>query len=123
MASKKDATNNTPAASSYQRVRVLSSEDYPRIARMFAKLQIIGGVLASKLGQIFTGFYIYDIYEEWCVESQGDSSPRDRVLCVRLCFRLKCVDKKMLHQFEEIQSTNVEVPPTDEILKNGVVEQ
>lgn len=115
MAGKKIDAVQPQQSSGYQRLRVPSTEDYPRIATIFTKVQILGGIIASKVSAVFTGFYISDISEEWKVESTDDKGVGGDFLVVRFQLKLTSHNKKMFQQLSEIQSTNGEVLSANEV--------
>ena len=123
MASKKDVDSPTDNSPAYRPLHILSPEDYPRIAATFQKVQVLGGIVASKLASIFTGFYINDINEKWSLIPAKYSKSREDVLVLRLQFTFISRNPKMFSQLTEVQLTNGEIPSPNEFQSSGVAEQ
>ena len=121
MAIKKDDNSQLSNTPKYLSLHIPRSEDYPAIARSFAKIQIIAGAVASKMSGLFNGFYINSIDEEWRVIPKEHPSVGDDIYELRFRFRFTSRNKKVFQQLVDLQSLDSEILSSDDILPERVV--
>lgn len=117
MGQQKNVNSQTGPTSNYQPLHIPSAEDFPRIAVVFTKLQVIAGTIAAKLCPILPGFYVAHISEDWSFESLDNSPIGESLFILRFQLGFKGANKEVVQQLKALYAINGKIPPTDEILE------